>query len=108
MLARFPATLAAENAGLAERLLPGFPFLKAEIVYAIREEMACTLRDFLARRIRLEVTDWQAAIHAAPVVAAVMGGEMGWTAERQQKESAAYKSMVEQFSAHADRNHTAQ
>lgn len=89
---------------LAERLLAGFPFIKAEIVYTVREEMACTLRDFLARRIRLEIMDWQAAIQAAPVVAKIMGDELGWTAGQQQNKAEAYIELLEQFKKSADGN----
>ncbi|HRI60159.1 MAG TPA: FAD-dependent oxidoreductase, partial [Saprospiraceae bacterium] len=106
VLAHAPADLAVEHPVLAERILPGFPYLKAEVVYAVREEMACTLRDFLARRIRLEITDWEAAIKAAPVVAAIMGSTLGWTADQQQNELAGYTDLLEQFKAQANGNHT--
>ncbi len=89
---------------LAARLLAGFPFIKAEIVYTVREEMACTLRDFLARRIRLEIIDWQAAIQAAPVVAKIMGDELEWTADQQQNKAEAYIELLEQFKKSADGN----
>ncbi|MBK8922198.1 MAG: hypothetical protein IPM81_11955 [Saprospirales bacterium] len=52
------AQLARDNPDTAGRLLPAYPYLRAEVVYAIRLEMACTLRDVLARRIRMEITDW--------------------------------------------------
>ena len=67
------ARLAQANKEWKERILPQYPFLKAEVVYAVREEMACTLRDFLARRIRLEITDWQVTLAATAVVAELMG-----------------------------------
>ncbi len=91
------ARLATGQAELSERLLPAYPFLKAEIVYAVREEMACSVRDFIARRIRLEVTDWQAALDAAPVVADLMGRELGWTKETREKELSAYKTLLGRF-----------
>ena len=100
-----PAKLAIRHAELGERILPGFPFLKAEIVYAVRAEMACSIRDFLARRIRLEMTDWQAATEAAPVVARVMGQELGWTEYRMLEESDAYTALLAEFRKQADGNH---
>ena len=106
VLARVPADLATAHPALAERILPGFPYLKAEVVYAVREEMACTIRDFLARRIRLEITDWQAAAKAAPVVAAIMGNALGWTVEQQQNEWTGYTALLEQFKAQANGNHS--
>lgn len=101
-----PATLAAEYAELAERLIPGFPYLKAEVIYAVREEMACTIRDFLARRIRLEITDWEAALDAAPRVAKLMGDELGWTTNRQSDAAAAYADLLKSFQKMADTDHT--
>jgi glycerol-3-phosphate dehydrogenase len=91
------STLAVENPKLAERLLPDFPFLKAEVVFAVRFEMACTLRDFLARRIRLEITDWQAAMAAAPETARLMGTELGWSQDRQREATAAYIALIQGF-----------
>jgi len=86
-----------ENPVLAERILPNFPFLKAEIVYAAREEMALTLRDFLARRIRLEVLDWEAAKKAAPVVAHYMGIELGWSETFQKTQVENYVALLDNF-----------
>ncbi|GAB4492194.1 MAG: FAD-dependent oxidoreductase [Saprospiraceae bacterium] len=100
------ASLAAENPKLAERLLPDFPFIKAEVVHAVQEEMACTVRDFLARRIRLEITDWQAASAAAPIVAKLMGTALGWTEKRCEAEGAAYQKLLENFKKQAIGNHS--
>jgi glycerol-3-phosphate dehydrogenase len=59
-------------------LVEGYPYLIGEAVYAARYEMAGTVRDFLARRIRLEILDWDAAQQAAGSVAKAMGQELGW------------------------------
>ena len=91
------AELAKRRPELSERLIPAYPFIRAEIAYAAREEMACTLRDFIARRIRLEITDWRAAWDAAPVAAAVMGGELGWPEEAEKRELAAYRALLTRF-----------
>ncbi|WP_367391761.1 glycerol-3-phosphate dehydrogenase/oxidase [Lewinella sp. LCG006] len=61
-------------------LVEGYPYLIGEAVYAARYEMAGTVRDFLARRIRLEILDWDAAQQAAGRVAKAMGQELGWEA----------------------------
>lgn len=62
---------------MGERILENYPHLKAEVVWAVRGEMARNLEDFLARRIRLLFTDARAAINAAPVVAKIMADELG-------------------------------
>lgn len=92
-----PATLAAENPDLAQRIIPGYPYLQAEIVYAAREEMAISLHDFLARRIRLEITDWDAACRAAPTVAKWMGATLGWPEAEQKAKADAYIDQVNRF-----------
>lgn len=89
--------LASKNPELAARLLLNFPFIKAEVVYAVREEMACTLRDFLARRIRLEITDWEAAKSVAPEVARLMAKELGGPQDKERKEASAYIALIQGF-----------
>lgn len=65
---------------LAERLSTAHPFIGAEVVYAVQEEMAQTLPDVLMRRIRLGVVDWAAALVVLPVVTRLMARELGWSA----------------------------
>ncbi len=95
--ARRAAVIAAEHPELSQRILPKYPFINAEIVYAVREEMAIGIRDFLARRIRLEFLDWEAAKQAAPVVAKWMGAELGWSEMEQHGQTAAYMALLESF-----------
>lgn len=89
--------LAQENTAWKARILPEYPFLKAEVVYAVREEMACTPRDFLARRIRLEITDWRQTKKATPIVAQLMGQELGWTTEETNKQAVDYTALLDFF-----------
>lgn len=91
------ATLAQENPIWSERLAAGFPFLKAEVVYAVRREMAGSLRDVLARRIRLEILDWQATIEVAPTTAQIMGPELGWAEQQVEQETQAYICLIRGF-----------
>ena len=49
----------------------------AEVVWAVREEMAMTLEDVLARRVRMLFVDAREAMAAAPKVAAVIARELG-------------------------------
>jgi glycerol-3-phosphate dehydrogenase len=61
---------------LDEPLIEGFPYLKAEVVWAVQAEMARTVEDVLARRLRLLFLNAGAAIQAAPAVAALMAAEL--------------------------------
>jgi len=66
----------------AEKIHPDYSYSKAQVVWAVQNEMAITVEDVLARRLRLLFIDVNAAVKAAPVVAAVMakinGHETGW------------------------------
>lgn len=61
-----------EDVALAGKIHPEYPYTKAEVVWAVKEEMAFTVEDVLARRIRLLFLDAKAAIEATPVVAQIM------------------------------------
>jgi glycerol-3-phosphate dehydrogenase len=63
---------------LAGPLASGLPYIGAEAVFAARHEMARTVGDVLARRTRALILNRDAAVAAAPVVARLMGGELGW------------------------------
>ncbi|KQS27720.1 glycerol-3-phosphate dehydrogenase/oxidase [Dyadobacter sp. Leaf189] len=95
------ATIARDNSLLAEKLSPEYPYLKAEVVYAVRTEMAVTLRDFLARRVRMEITDWKETLNVLPVVASLMARELEWTEEQEKKELAEYAALIQKFIAGA-------
>ena len=88
------AELVAQQPGLGARLASGFPFIQAEVLYTVRMEMACTLRDVLARRIRLEVLSWSASLEAIPVVANLMASELGWTSSEKEREQEHYTRRI--------------
>ena len=69
--------LIKENPSLNNKIIDGQPYLLAEVVWATRHEMARTVEDILARRIRLLFLDARAAIEAAPVVAGLLMTELG-------------------------------
>ncbi len=84
-LARRYGSLAAEvkaliafEPALGEPIAPGHQYVLAEVVYAARHEMATTLSDVLERRTRLHIFDREAALTAAPRVAALMATELHW------------------------------
>jgi glycerol-3-phosphate dehydrogenase len=80
---------------LAERFAPDPPVTRAEVQYAVREEMAQTLEDFLERRARLMLWDPGNGLAVAEGVARVMGNALGWSAERVRREVAEYRDHVE-------------
>ena len=70
--------LASKNDALMDPILEGHPAIKAEVVYAVRNEMAATIEDVLARRIGMQLYSWRDAIQAAPIVGSLMAEELSW------------------------------
>jgi glycerol-3-phosphate dehydrogenase len=70
--------LAHDRPELLDPVVAGLPYTGAEFLYAVREEMARTLDDLLGRRTRADIQRAQAAMDAAPAVAALVAGELGW------------------------------
>ena len=68
--------LCIEDDMLAELIHPALHNIKAEIIWAIQNEMAQTVEDVLARRTRILFLNAQAAIEAAPMVAKLMATAM--------------------------------
>ncbi len=73
--------LIKEKSFLKEKIIDGSPYLQAEVIWAVRQEMARTIEDILARRIRLLFLDAKAAMAAAPKVAELMADELGYDEE---------------------------
>lgn len=69
--------LVAAEAGLAGRIDEALPYNRAQVVYAVRSEMARTVDDVLARRTRALLLDAEAAVRCAAQVAAMMARELG-------------------------------
>lgn len=61
---------------LAEQIHPLLPFVKAEIVWAVQNEMCMCVEDFLSRRTRALLLDARSAIESAVHVAEIMAVEM--------------------------------
>ncbi|NBB76055.1 MAG: FAD-dependent oxidoreductase, partial [Bacteroidetes bacterium] len=69
--------LIKENEDLGEPLHKRLPYLKAEVVWGVRNEMAMTVEDVLSRRTRALLLDARASVEMAPEVAKLMADEMG-------------------------------
>ncbi len=58
-------------------LHPNYTIRIGEIIWAVKNEKALTVEDFLARRTRLLFLDAKASIQAAPIVAKYMAKQLG-------------------------------
>lgn len=91
------AQVANEQPTFAQKLIASRPYLNAEVIYQVREEMAVTLRDVLARRWRLELSDWNLTAQVAPLVADLMASELGWDDTYGQEQVASYQALLASF-----------
>jgi glycerol-3-phosphate dehydrogenase len=69
--------LVEKDPSLGQALHPRLPYIRAEIVWAAREELCMTVEDALSRRTRALLLDAQAAIESAPAVAGLLAQELG-------------------------------
>ena len=86
--------LIRERPALGDPLPGADDYIGAEIVYAATHEGALHLEDVLARRTRISIEAWDRGVSAAPVAAALMGAELGWDAERIEREVNHYLKRV--------------
>jgi glycerol-3-phosphate dehydrogenase len=76
--------------GLVRPLVAGEPYLEAEIAWAADRELAQSLDDLLARRIRLVHVLPDRGASIAPRVAEIAGHVLGWDEDRRAREVATY------------------
>jgi glycerol-3-phosphate dehydrogenase len=82
--------LIAGDASLAEPLIVGLPYLRAEAIFAIRFEMARTLDDILSRRTRARIINRPASLASARAVAKLMATELQWDDAEVERQVANY------------------
>ena len=84
--------MAVDRPDWRTRLAPDSPVIGAELVQAVRSEMAMTLADAMIRRTPLGALGYPGAA-AVERAAAIVGGELKWPEDRRREEIAA----VERF-----------
>ena len=95
--------LAQSNPDLARPIVAGHPAIRAQLVHAIRREMAITLSDLLMRRTRLFYEVIGHAVPEAPEVVELAAQELGWDAGRKASELAAYLQEIQNAMAFRDK-----
>jgi glycerol-3-phosphate dehydrogenase len=87
-----PAVLALAEGRpeLLEPVIDGLPYTGAELLYAVREEMAQTLDDVLARRTRAMIMRAQPTMAAAHAAAALIAPDLGWTEQEASDQAARF------------------
>lgn len=86
-----------KNPELGEKLHENLPFLKVEVLWAARHEMARTVEDVLARRVRALFLDARASIAMAPEVAKIMAEELNFDKQWIDKQVEEYTELAKSY-----------
>lgn len=82
---------------LREKLHANYDYTLAEVVWSIRYEMARTIEDILARRVRLLFLDARAAIECSDKVAQLLAKELGYDEDWKKDQIASFKALANGF-----------
>jgi glycerol-3-phosphate dehydrogenase len=92
--AHFVSDLIVRDPSLGRELIPGLPYLEAEVIYAVRHEFARGVDDVLSRRTRARLQARDASADAASRVAALLKPELGWSETETAAQVAEYRQSV--------------
>jgi glycerol-3-phosphate dehydrogenase len=79
---------------LATCPIAGQPYVGAEFVFSVRDEMATSLVDLVTRRTRAHLHDARATLAAALSIAQLVAPELGWDAADVSSQVEAYRALV--------------
>lgn len=89
--------LSQQNVQLSQRIHPSLAYTRAEVIWALRQEMAMTLEDVLARRTRSLFLDAGAAMEAAEDVAELMRSEWDFSLSWKQQQLVQFRKLAHNF-----------
>ncbi len=84
----------AQDEALRRRIVPGLPYILAEVVHSQEHEMALKLEDVLVRRTKVMHEDADHGLGVAEEVAGLMAQYAGWSDERVKQELEEYENLV--------------
>ena len=90
-------TLIESDPSLGSTLHQHFPFVAAQVVWAVRHEMARTIEDVLSRRLRALLLDARAAIECAPSVGEIMQNELDESDPWKQTQIANFNTLATRY-----------
>jgi glycerol-3-phosphate dehydrogenase len=96
------ARLAQTEPALAKPVVEGHPTVRAQLVHALRREMAVTLIDLLARRTHVFHEVVGHGVPEAPGLVDLAANELGWDSNRKAAELAAYLQEIQGAMAFRD------
>ncbi|GAB5410525.1 MAG: hypothetical protein BalsKO_28900 [Balneolaceae bacterium] len=86
-----------ENPIWEERLHPKLPYIKGEVIWAIRNELAITIEDILSRRTRALLLDAKASLEMAPEVGRLLAAEFGYDSDWVIQEVKEYEALAKNY-----------
>lgn len=81
----------------SEKLHPDLPYTREDVIHAVREEMARTVEDVLARRTRALFLDANAAVEMAPRVAMMVAAEAARPREWMEAEIERFRRLARSY-----------
>ena len=87
----------AKEDGMSDFVSTSLEVVNAQVVWAVKHEMARTVEDFLARRTRCQLLDARESIKMAPQVAEIMAAELGEDAAWQAKQIDDYAQVTSNY-----------
>lgn len=87
----------SEKRYLEELISDNLNVMAAEVVWAVKNEMAIRIEDVLARRLRCQLLDAKESLRMAPRVAAIMARELGRSQAWQKEQVYQYEKVTENY-----------
>ncbi len=87
----------SEDPAFSEQIHPHLPYLKGEVIWHTRNEMARTVEDVLARRTRALFLDANASIEGAPMVAELMANELHYGKDWKDEQISRYSDLAKGY-----------
>jgi glycerol-3-phosphate dehydrogenase len=89
--------LTREQPHLAEPLVPGLPYIRAEAVHGVTHELVHTLSDLLVRRLKVAFETRDLGRSAARLAASDIAPLLGWNPDTVERQLADYSRDVERL-----------
>ena len=96
------AITASEHEIGGERLHPDLPYTRDDVLRAVRDEMAVTVEDVLARRTRALFLNAKAAVELAPAIAEIIATELGRDADSMEDQIEKFSETARAYSVVTD------
>ncbi len=89
--------LADDDPSLEGWLSSSLGIARAQVAWAVREEMAVSLEDVLSRRTRAQLLDARESLRIAPEAARIMAGEQGRDVQWIESQVSDYRKVTEKY-----------